>query len=72
MTELITLHSKLGSHQELSIIYVVDGYQAILYEDDNFSNKTESGVSETITLALQNLEIKLNQIEQIEGRFNRK
>ena len=59
MTELIKLHEKLGLHQEIQIIYTVEGYIAILYLDDNYTKNIESETCETIYLTLLDLESKL-------------
>jgi len=58
MNKLFKLHEKLNLHTELLIIYVVDGYQAIIYNEDLLSIQ-ESEVCETITSALLSLESKL-------------
>jgi hypothetical protein len=69
MTDLIKLHEKLGLHQELHIVYVVDGYQSILYLDDNnlSKNAVQSDCCETIYLSLLDLERKLHIAYVVDG-----
>lgn len=57
MTEILKLHERLGLHQEVSLFYVVDGYVAILSEENGAD--VEGEPCETIYLALLSLEDKL-------------
>ena len=60
MTELIKLHTRLGLHQDLTIYYVVDGYIAVLNDDQSDPIiSIDSEPCETIYLALLDLEGKL-------------
>lgn len=52
------LEKLLNLHQEISIIYIVDGYEAILYTN-NMRYKLTKAQGATIYEALANLEIKV-------------
>lgn len=51
----------LQLHQEVQIIYVVDGYQAIFYLNESWDKLAESDVCDTIKKAMANLEEKLKE-----------
>ena len=53
-----TLNQRLGLHQRIEVIYVVDGYEATLASEDGFVAIT-SAQGETIAVAIDALEAKL-------------
>jgi hypothetical protein len=52
----------LQLHQEVSIIYVVYGYEAIFFRDENYTVLAK-GVGKTIKEAMEDLEIACEQLD---------
>ena len=52
------LDARLGLHQEVEIIYVVDGYQATL-RDESGSTIAEGAVAPSVALAVMALEMAI-------------
>jgi len=61
-----TLNQSLGLHQELIVIYVVDKYQATLYNEDGSIVAEDTGIS--IYDALDNLDMTLHN--KVYGKIN--
>lgn len=55
------IEAKLGLHQELVIRYEVDSYRAILYKDDNCDTLIMEDTGISISDALDNLNIALDE-----------
>lgn len=58
------IEKRLGLHQELQIIYVVDGYEATLYKDDDCTEIIAQDNGLSIADALDNLDATLEGIKQ--------
>lgn len=54
-----TIEELLGLHQSLTIIYVVDGFDATLANEEAYPEYEVSGHGETIEQALDQLEAEL-------------
>lgn len=56
-----SLEDRLGLHEDIKIIYVVDGYEAEMLTDDGQTH-VACGRGETIRAALDDLEKRLDQL----------
>ena len=59
MMNFDNLEHHLGLHKNVTILYVVNGYDAILYAEEGYPEITIVGHGETIAQALQNLDLNL-------------
>ena len=62
--EYTNIERRLGLHEEIDIVYVVDGFQAIMYIED-FNKSIESDIKKTVREALESLELKLSLKEDM-------
>jgi hypothetical protein len=61
--ELEAVDKLLQLHQEINILYVVDGYQAIFYKNEKFEILAESDILPTVREAFDNLLVKLERLK---------
>ena len=60
MSDLDQLHSSLGLHSRIEIIYIVDCYEATLYCDDDLHVEA-IGTGDSIQDAIEDLELHLQR-----------
>jgi hypothetical protein len=56
------IERQLGLHQDLDVIYVVDGYEAIITNEGGYPEQQYSGEGETIDGALADLDRVLGEL----------
>lgn len=65
ITAFPNIERLLQLHQEVVIIYVVDGFEARFYKNDNWNVLVKGEVKPTVFQAMQSLDNQLEEIKEI-------